>query len=42
LLLTYHRGDQLVCKIAALRAAVSRTRLLHPFQVDAWVVLPEQ
>jgi putative transposase len=30
-----------VREIAALRAAVARTRLLYPFQIDAWVVLPE-
>ena len=33
--------DLLVREIAALRAAVVRTRLRHPFQIDAWVVLPE-
>jgi putative transposase len=35
------RSDLLVHEIAALRAAVKRTRLRHPFQIDAWVVLPE-
>ena len=35
------RSDLLVREITALREAVARTRLLHPFQIDAWVVLPE-
>jgi putative transposase len=35
------RSDLLVREISALRAAVVRTRLLYPFQIDAWVVLPE-
>jgi len=35
------RSDLLVREIAALRAAVARTRRLHPFQIDAWVVLPD-
>jgi len=35
------RSDLLVHDIVALRAAVARTRRLHPFQIDAWVVLPE-
>ena len=35
------RSDLLVREIVALRAAVRRTRLLYPFRVDAWVVLPE-
>ena len=35
------RTGLLVREIAALRAAVTRTRQLHPFQIDAWVVLPE-
>ncbi len=34
-------SDLLMREIAALRAAVVRTRLLHPFQIDAWVVLSE-
>ena len=34
-------SDLLVREIANLRIAVARTRLLHPFQIDAWVVLPE-
>jgi len=41
LALADRRSDLLVREIAALRAAVVRTRLLHPFQIDAWVVLPE-
>ena len=35
------RSDLLVREIDALRAAVGRTRRLHPFRIDAWVVLPE-
>lgn len=35
------RSDLLVREIAALRSAVARTRHLYPFQIDAWVVLPE-
>lgn len=35
------RGDLLLREIAALRAAVRRTLVLHPFRIDAWVVLPE-
>jgi putative transposase len=35
------RSDLLVKEVAALRAAVSRARALHPFNIDAWVVLPE-
>ena len=35
------RSDLLVREIAALRAAVGRTRLLYPFHIDAWVVLPD-
>ncbi len=35
------RSDLLVREVDALRAAVARTRHLHPFQIDAWVVLPE-
>ena len=41
LALTNRRSDLLVQEISALRAAVMRTRLLYPFQIDAWVVLPE-
>jgi putative transposase len=35
------RSDLLVREITALRSAVARTRRLYPFQIDAWVVLPE-
>lgn len=35
------RSDLLMREIAPLRAAIVRTRLLYPFQIDAWVVLPE-
>ena len=35
------RSELLVREIAALRAAVVRAQRLHPFRIDAWVVLPE-
>jgi len=41
LALNDRRTDLLVREITALRAAVGRTRQLHPFQIDAWVVLQE-
>ncbi len=41
LALANRRSDLLVREIAALRAAVVRTRLLYPFQIDAWVVPPD-
>jgi putative transposase len=41
LALSDRRSDLLVREIARLRKAVVRTRLLYPFQIDAWVVLPE-
>ena len=41
LALADRRTDLLVREIGALRAAVARTRRLHPFRIDAWVVLPE-
>ncbi len=41
LALADRRSDLLVREIIALRASVARTRLLHPFRIDAWVVLPE-
>jgi len=41
LALADRRSDLLVREIAALRAAVVRTRRLYPLHVDAWVVLPE-
>lgn len=34
-------SDLLVREIEALRAAVRRTRAERPFQIDAWVVLPD-
>jgi putative transposase len=40
LALADRRSDLLVREIAALRAAVLRTRRLYPFQIDAWVILP--
>jgi putative transposase len=41
LALADRRSDLLVREVGALRAAVSRTRTLYPFSIDAWVVLPE-
>lgn len=41
LALADRRSDLLVREIDALRAAVARTRRLHPFRIDAWVVLPD-
>jgi putative transposase len=41
LVLANRHSDLLVREMTALRAAVTRTRLLYPFQIDAWVVLPE-
>ena len=35
------RSDLLVANIDALRDAVRTTRALHPFHIDAWVVLPD-
>jgi putative transposase len=35
------RSDLLVAEIDALRAAVQWARTHRPFQIDAWVVLPE-
>ncbi len=35
------RDDLLVREVAALRASVARVLALHPFRIDAWVVLPE-
>jgi putative transposase len=34
-------SDLLVQEAAALRASVSRVRARYPFNIDAWVVLPE-
>jgi len=41
LALADRHSDLLVREVAALRASVSRARALHPFSIDAWVVLPE-
>lgn len=35
------RSDLLVTEIGALRDAVRETRLIRPFHIDAWVVLPD-
>ena len=35
------RSDLLVAEMGALRDAVRAARTLHPFYVDAWVVLPD-
>ena len=35
------RSDLLVVEIDALRHAVRETRRVRPFQIDAWVVLPD-
>lgn len=35
------RSDLLVCHIDLLRDTVRATRSRHPFQIDAWVVLPD-
>ncbi|WP_051657185.1 MULTISPECIES: REP-associated tyrosine transposase [Acidiphilium] len=35
------RSDLLVKDVDALRASVLRARALYPFNIDAWVVLPE-
>lgn len=40
-LLQRHGNDLLVRHISALRNAVRITRRNHPFQIHAWVVLPE-
>jgi len=41
LALADRRSDFLVREVAALRASVSHVRVLYPFNIDAWVVLPE-
>jgi len=41
LALADRRSDLLVREVDALRASVSRARTLYPFNIDAWVVLPE-
>ena len=40
-LLERHGNDLLVREIDRLRTVVRRVRELHPFTIDAWVVLPE-
>ena len=35
------RSDLLVAEIDALRSAVRAARARHPFDIDAWVVLPD-
>jgi putative transposase len=35
------RSDLLIREVTALRASVARVLALHPFRIDAWVVLPE-
>ena len=35
------RSDLLVRQVATLREAVAHTKALRPFQIDAWVVLPD-
>ncbi|MGC9269593.1 REP-associated tyrosine transposase [Acidiphilium sp.] len=34
-------SDLLMTEIAALRESVARARAVRPFEIDAWVVLPE-
>ena len=36
-----HRRSLLTDHIEALRVVVRRTRVRHPFHIDAWVVLPD-
>lgn len=40
-LLERHGNDLLVREIDRLRIVVNRVRQLHPFHINAWVVLPE-
>jgi putative transposase len=40
-LLQRYRNDLLIREIDLLRETVQRVRERHPFQIDAWVVLPE-
>ena len=35
------KSDLLVCEVALLRECVRRTKARLPFDIDAWVVLPE-
>jgi len=40
-LLERHRNDLLVREVRLLREAVRRARARYPFQINAWVVLPD-
>jgi REP element-mobilizing transposase RayT len=40
-LLHRHHNDLLIREIDLLHEVVRRVRERHPFQIDAWVVLPE-
>ena len=40
-LLERRGNDLLVRQVDVLRACVRRVHRLHPFTIDAWVVLPE-
>jgi putative transposase len=40
-LLQRHHNDLLIREISLLRETVRRVRERRPFQIDAWVVLPE-
>ena len=40
-LLQRHHNDLLIREIDLLRETVRRVREHHPFQIDAWVFLPE-
>ncbi|MGH8191269.1 MAG: REP-associated tyrosine transposase [Rhodanobacteraceae bacterium] len=40
-LVTRRGNDLLVRRIDLLRECVARVKSLHPFRIDAWVVLPE-
>jgi putative transposase len=35
------RSDLLTQEIASIRAAIARTKHLHPFRIHAWVILPD-
>jgi putative transposase len=41
LALADRRSELLVKEVASLRASVARAHALHPFKIDAWVVLPD-
>jgi putative transposase len=40
-LLQRHGNDMLTREIALLRSVTGRVRRLHPFMIDAWIVLPD-